>query len=126
MRLAEKRREKMFTVDLHGYQPQTVEENDLILDSIKQAWEMAKDSVVFVHGHARRRASQRPFANTKTGYLGLRIRGILRHDDRLRPWMYSKIDVSQDGSTTVRLRKNDQPTRKKFDADAWPDHNFRS
>jgi Smr domain len=115
----------MRKIDLHGYHPDTVRDSNLILDIVRQAWEMAEDSVVIVHGHGRARAARRPFSNSNTGYLGLVVRGILRHDERLRQWMYAKVDVSHDGSTTVRLRKNDQPIRTEFDL-AWPESDFRS
>jgi hypothetical protein len=117
--------ERTFSIDFHHYHPRTLQENDLVVDVIKQAWEMGEVSVVLIHGHGQRRAANRPFANTNTGYLGLTIRGILRGDERLRQWMYAKIDVTHDGSTKIRLRKNNQPTRREFDSHAWPDRNSR-
>jgi hypothetical protein len=44
--------------------------------------------------------------HTNTGFLGVTVRGILRASLRnnLRRYMLAKIDVSHNGSTTVRIR----------------------
>lgn len=113
--------------DFHGYHPRTLEENALVLNIIRQAWERGEKEIILVHGHGHGKVSHaRLFANTNTGFLGLSIRGYLRHDRRLRQWMLSKIDVSHDGSTKVRLHQNQSPTRTAFDLSAFPDRDFAS
>lgn len=109
-------------VDLHGYHPSTINEKDLIATLVREAWEMGKSELRFIHGHGLNRHNPRPFANTNTGSLGLTVRGILRNDRGLRQWIYAKLDVSDFGTTTVRLKPNPSPNRSDFDE--LPDSDF--
>lgn len=112
-------------VDLHGYHPATVREAGLLAKIIKQAWEMGKEELVIIHGHGMSRGNPRPFANTNTGYLGLSVRRALRNTPELRRWMFAKIDVSHDGSTTIRIKPNPRPTRTEVDESIFPELDFR-
>ena len=99
-------------IDLHGYHPDDID----IPDLIRQAWEMGADRVRLIHGHGHNRGISVGFVNTNTGYFGLRIRGAIRGNKDLKPWAkISTLDCSHDGSTTVALRSNPNPTRPKID-----------
>jgi len=111
-------------IDLHGYHPQTIRDGDLLPKILQQAWEMGEKELIIIHGHGKGKGIPPQFANTNTGYLGLVIRGLLRHDKRLRQWMYSRIYVSHPGATRVRLRSNSNPTRSNFDNNALPERDF--
>jgi hypothetical protein len=102
----------MASIDLHGHDVASASE--LIGRLVREAWEMGENELTFIHGHGLGRALRRPFANTNTGNLGLAVRSILR-DKSLRPWMFAKIDVSDPGCTTIRLRRNPAPSRADFD-----------
>jgi hypothetical protein len=108
-------------VDLHGFHPGTLTSTDLVEGLVRQAWKMGLTELVIIHGHAWHRASPRPFANTNTGYLGVTLRRILRSGGDLRRYMYTRIDVSDPGTTRVRLKPNPAPTRDDFDALPEPD-----
>ena len=109
-------------VDLHGYRPSTINETDLIATLVREAWEMGKSELRLIHGHGLNRDNPRPFANTNTGFLGLTVRGSLRNDRALRQWIYAKLDVSDFGATTVRLKRNPSPIRSDFSD--LPDSDF--
>jgi hypothetical protein len=58
------------------------------------------------------------FVNTNTGYFGLRVRAALRQG-HLRQWIkHSTLYCGHEGSTTVALKANPNPTRAKFDLKA--------
>src|SRR5579862_59001 len=109
--------------DLHGYHPNSIG-SDIFSTILQQAREMGATTVTFIHGHGRSRGNPRPFANTNTGWLGLTVRRALRADTDLRPWIYAKLDVSQPGATTVRLRPNPDPTRQSLELGALPGRDF--
>ena len=108
------------SVDLHGYSPNTVV--GLVATIICQAWEMGTDELTLIHGHALFRGTPRPFAKTNTGRLGLTVRSELRNNRELRQWIYAKINVSDPGVTTVRLKPNPSPSRADFDE--FPEKDF--
>lgn len=115
--------ESVLEVDLHGYHPRTVDESGLLAKIIKQAWEMGALELVIIHGHGMWRATRRPFANTNTGFLGLSVRSYLRNAGP-RGWMFAKIDVHHDGSTTVKIKPNPNPTRADVDWSIFPEPDF--
>jgi hypothetical protein len=103
-------------IDPHGYYPREIIDTGLFREIVRQAWEMGEDSLTFVHGHGRNRGISPGFVNANTGYFGLRIREALRCDESLRQWIfYTTLDRWDMGSTTVRLKPNPEPTRKKMD-----------
>jgi DNA-nicking Smr family endonuclease len=117
--------ERLLEVDLHGYHPRTVDESGLLAKIIKQAWEMGAKELVIIHGHGMSRAKRRPFANTNTGVFGLSVRSYLRNTKKLRRWMFAKIDTHHDGSTTIKIRSNPNPTRTEMDRSIFPELDFR-
>lgn len=93
------------SVDLHGYHPHDADLYDAIEGALRKAYDAGAESLLVIHGHGHNRDRERRiFANSNTGWLGLTVRGILRHQRDLRRYMMAKIDVSHDGSTTVRIR----------------------
>ena len=99
-------------IDLHGYHPDEIDVEDLL----KQAWESGASEVTFIHGHGHKRGLSAGFVNTNTGYFGLRVRGAIRRNSDLKPWVkISTLDCCHDGSTTVKLKPNPHPTRTKID-----------
>jgi hypothetical protein len=110
------RRIAALQIDLHGYYPREIIDTGALREMIRQAWEMGEDSLTLIHGHGRNRGISPGFVNTNTGYFGLRIRETLRRDESLRQWIfYITVDRSQMGSTSVRLKPNPSPSRKKMD-----------
>lgn len=97
-------------IDLHGYFPADI--TDGILNKIvQQAWETGKDRLTLIHGHGRNRGIIPGFINTNTGYLGVCIRRVLRHNKSLRSWIkYTTLNCSDKGVTLVKLRRNPNPT----------------
>ena len=88
---------------------------ELIETSLREAWEGQVGTVTFVHGHGMNRSDRRPlFMNSNTGELGLCVRSHLRNSSDLRKYMLAKIDVSDIGATTVRIR------RKAGNGHFWP------
>jgi hypothetical protein len=72
--------------------------------------------VMLIHGHGRNRGLSPGFVNTNTGYFGLRVRQAIRGNSALKPWVkISTMDCSHEGSTTVKLRANPNPTRTDVD-----------
>ena len=112
----------MLEVDLHGYLPSTIEDRDLVKAIVRQAWEIGSPRLRLIHGYGWWRHGRRPLPNTNTGPLGLTIRRALRNAKRLRTWMYARIDVTDPGATTVRLKANPAPSRTRFEA--LPDLDF--
>jgi hypothetical protein len=103
-------------IDLHGYHPRTIRDDGLLLTLVQQAWECGADEVEFIHGHGRNRGLTPGFVNTNTGYLGLEVRRLLRHDLDMRQWIYyTTIARSDPGVTYVRLKPNPNPTRQQLD-----------
>jgi hypothetical protein len=108
---------KSLEVDLHGYHPDDID----LTKVIKQAWEMGAERLLLIHGHGRNRGISPGFVNTNTGYFGLRVRGELRGNDKLRRWIkHTTIDCGHDGSTTIKLKPNPNPTRTAWDENALP------
>ena len=98
-------------IDLHGYHPDDID----VVDLLKQAWETGANKVTLIHGHGHNRGISVGFVNTNTGYFGLRVRGAIRRNSDLKPWIkISSLDCSRDGSTTVQLKKNPNPTRTEI------------
>ena len=105
-------------VDLHGHHPDDFVEGRGLHALLKQAWEMGESEVCFVHGHGRNRDYPPPFANTNTGFFGLRIREALRHDRSVRRWVkYTTLNCKRSGCTSIRLKPNPCPTRTDLDED---------
>ena len=93
-------------IDLHGRHPHDDDLHEVISGAIRNAHEQGAARLTLIHGHGHNRPShgRAAFVNTNTGWLGQTVRSYLRNDSDLRQWMLAKIDVSHDGSTTVRLR----------------------
>ena len=107
-------------IDLHGYRPRDFIGQPMAT-VVQQAWEMGAERLRFVHGHGRARGKSPGFYNTRTGWLGLRIRRVLRHDRALRQWIkYSTVECTKWGVTTVGLKDNPQPTRSALDLTGLP------
>ena len=99
-------------IDLHGYHPSEIDVPDLL----RQAWETGALEVTIVHGHGRNRGVLPGFVNTNTGYFGLCVRRAIRRNSSLKPWVkISTLDCSHNGSTTVQLWPNPNPTRTVID-----------
>lgn len=99
-------------IDLHGYHPDDID----VCDVVKQAWETGATRLRLIHGHGRNRGISPGFVNTNTGHFGLRVRYTLRHDADLKPWVKrSTLYCGHDGSTTIDLRANPNPSRTKID-----------
>ena len=95
-------------LDLHGYHPNEID----IADLLRQAWETGADKVTLIHGHGRNRGLSPGFVNTNTGFFGLCVRGAIRNDSSLKSWVkISTLDCSHNGSTTIKLKRNPNPTR---------------
>jgi hypothetical protein len=91
---------------LHDLHPRDAAVRSSIEQALEEAFNVGAATLTIIHGHGKRHSGWRaPFANTNTGYLGLTVRGILRHRGDLRRYMLAKIDVRHDGSTTVTIRK---------------------
>jgi hypothetical protein len=95
-------------IDLHGYHPDEID----VADLLKQSWEAGASEVTLSHGHGRNRGLSPGFVNTNTGYFGLRVRQAIRGNSELKQWVkVSMLDCSHNGSTTVKLKHNSDPTR---------------
>jgi hypothetical protein len=111
-------------IDLHGFHPRDFVGAPMA-KIIEQAWEMGAQRLRFVHGHARARGISPGFYNTKTGYFGLRIRRELRHNAALRVWIkHTTLDCGDWGTTTVKLKANRNPTRRKLDLTVLPERRY--
>jgi hypothetical protein len=98
-------------IDLHGYHPDDID----ISDVVKQAWETGAMKLRLIHGHGRGRGISPGFVNTNTGYFGLRVRATLRSDDALKPCIKrSTLYCGHDGSTTIDLKPNPNPSRTEI------------
>ncbi len=104
--------DKPNAIDLHGYHPDEINLTTLV----RQAWETGAPSLTLIHGHGRNRGISPGFVNTNTGYFGLGIRSELRHDKQLAQWIKrSTLDCRHDGSTTIKLKANPNPSRTRID-----------
>ena len=103
-------------IDLHGYHPKEIVWNGVLLELIKQTWEIGERELILIHGHGRNRGITLGFVNTNTGFLGLEIRGALRHDERLRQSIrHTTLDCCRPGNNSVSLKMNRSPTRTRLD-----------
>jgi len=103
-------------IDLHGYHPAEIVFNGVLGKILQQAWEMGESELTLIHGHGRNRGITPGFVNTNTGYFGLCIRRALRHDNSLRQWIRNTtLDCRHMGCTSIRLKANPNPARKKLD-----------
>ena len=109
-------RRENIEIDLHGYHPAEIVFNGTLDRILEQAWEMGEDDLTLIHGHGRNRGITPGFVNTNTGYFGLCIRRVLRHDNSLRQCIrYTTLDCRQMGCTSIKLKANPKPTRRKLD-----------
>lgn len=111
-------------VDLHGYRPREII-GEPLATLLQQAWEMGAEKMRFIHGHGRARGKSPGFYNTRTGWLGLRVRRQLRHDRALRQFIkYTTLDCGDWGTTTVKLKSNRTPTRSALDLSVLPERSY--
>jgi hypothetical protein len=111
-------------IDLHGYHPSQIT-GEVLAKILRQAWESGATEIRLIHGHGRGRGISPGFVNTNTGYLGLCLRGQLRHDDTLRQWIkISTFSCAHAGSTVIGLRRNPSPSRAEIDNDLLPEPAF--
>jgi hypothetical protein len=104
------------TIDLHGYHPADIVFSGVLDKIVRQAWEMGAKTLTLIHGHGRNRGISPGFVNTNTGYFGLTIRRAMRHHESLRRWIYhTSLDCGDTGRTSVNLKKNAKPTRRRID-----------
>lgn len=109
-------------VDLHGYRPRDFVGAPMAA-IVEQARDMRADKPRVIHGRARGRSPG--FYNTKTGWLGLRIRRDLRRNRALRQWIkYTTLDCGHWGQTTVKLKANPHPTRRELDLTVLPERSY--
>ena|ERR1039458_6393769 len=112
-------------VDLHGYHPDQIIGTGVLEAILQQIWEMGETDLQIIHGHGHKKGIVVGFFNTNTGYLGLKIRRALRHDENLRQWIkHTTLDCSHDGSTTVKLKSNPTPTRTVLDPNVLPERAY--
>lgn len=115
---------RLAKIDLHGYRPRDFVGQPMTT-IVEQAWEMGADKLRFIHGHGRARGKSPGFYNTKTGWLGLRIRRELRRNPSLRRWIkYTTLDCGKWGQTTVKLKNNPNPTRHDLDLSVLPERAY--
>lgn len=108
-------------IDLHGYHPAEVVWNGVLAKLVEQVWEMGERELILIHGHGRNRGITPGFVNTNTGFFGLQIRSVLRHDKGLREWIYyTTLDCSDPGLTSILLKPNRSPARDRIDPDLLP------
>lgn len=111
-----KRAGLVMDIDLHGYHPAEIVFNGVLDKIVQQAWEKGARTLRLIHGHGRNRGISPGFVNTNTGYFGLTIRRALRENKSLRRWIYhTSLDCSDMGCTSVNLKRNPSPKRKKID-----------
>jgi hypothetical protein len=118
-------------IDLHGHHFHDLnntgsdETESVLIKIVRQAWEMGEPTLTLIHGHGRKRGPGPYRVNTNTGYFGLRIRSKLRHDGELRKWIkYTTLDCGHSGSTTVKLKRNPTPSRRKIDPLPQPRYQY--
>lgn len=108
-------------IDLHGYHPSEIVWNGVLAKILEQAWEMSETHLYLIHGHGRNRGITPGFVNTNTGFFGLEIRRVLRHDKSLRQWIkHTTLCCEDPGVTSVALKKNPTPTRTALDSNLLP------
>jgi len=105
-------------IDLHGMHPHDLEippwgTAPLLRQMIQEAWEAGCRYVRFIYGHGLGRPSGFPTPGSNTGYLGITVRRGLRalYPD-LKQMMVSRLDVSHEGSTVVKLKRRKLPRRR--------------
>ena len=112
-------------LDLHGYHPSDICWDGTLDEIVKQAWDMGARYLTLIHGHGRNRGLTPGFVNTNTGYFGLEVRRALRKDTTLRSWiLWTTLNCSDPGYTTVKLKPNPTPSRTKLDDDVLPPRSF--
>jgi hypothetical protein len=105
-------------VDFHGYHPSDIIDTGILTRIIQQSWEMGEGEIYFIHGHGHNRGISAGFVNTNTGYFGLAIRSDLRHSAELRQWIkYTTLNCQDPGVTSVKLKRNPNPSRSALDSD---------
>ena len=113
-------RDDVVEIDLHGHHPDDII-GEPLTKLVQQAWEMGVKYIRLIHGHGYHRGISPKFVNTNTGYFGLCIRNALRNEEELRQWIkYTTLDRSDKGSTSVKLKRNPNPTRTEIDLDEFP------
>lgn len=118
------RAKREVAVDLHGYHPDQID-SAFMTTILTQACETGLPFVRFIHGHGKNRDFTLGFVYTNTGLLGLSVRRLLRDDASLRKWIrHTTLDCSHDGSTAVRIRRHEVPTRAKIDTALLPERMF--
>jgi hypothetical protein len=124
MTVISKTQASILEVDFHGCHPDDITEGPLA-KILEQAWEQGAKSIRFIHGHGRNRGISPGRVNTNTGYLSLCIRSALRHDESLRRWIkHTTLDCSHEGSTSVKLKANPNPTRSDFHYSVFPERRW--
>ena len=102
-------------IDLHGYHPKEIVWNGVLLELIKQTWEIGERELILIHGHGRNRGITLGFVNTNTGFLGLEIRGALRHDERLRQSIHhTALDCCRPGDNSCARSAVERRPEKAF------------
>ena len=105
-------------IDLHGYHPAEIVFNGTLGKIVRQTWEMGESELTLIHGHGRNRGITPGFVNTNTGYFGLCIRRVLRHDKSLRQWIrHTTLDCRQMGCTSIRLKACQEKTGLPIDGE---------
>jgi hypothetical protein len=111
-------------IDLHGYHPGDIVGPPLS-KIVEQAWELGAGRVRFIHGHGHNRGISAGFVNTNTGFFGLCIRGWLRDNRELRRWIkHTTLDCSDDGATSVKLKRNLNSNRTNIDESVLPERSY--
>jgi Smr domain len=101
-------------IDLHGFHPYDDDLHPTIEKALREAYETEAETLTIIHGHGHNRYRPfNPFVNSNTGFLGVTVRSFLRNNLDLRRWMLAKLDVSHDGSTTVRIRSKGRAGRRE-------------
>lgn len=74
--------------------------------------------IYLIHGHGHNKGISVGLVNTNTGYFGLKIRSNLRHAAELRQWIkYTTLNCQDPGVTSVKLKRNPNPSRSALDSD---------
>src|SRR3984957_17853212 len=108
-------------LDLHGFHPDDICGSTMV-EIVEQAWQTGAERLLLIHGHGRNRGLTPGFVNTNTGYFGLQIRHVLRHDTSLRSWIYhTTLNCEDMGVAWVRLKRNPSLSRSALDPDLVPD-----
>jgi hypothetical protein len=69
-----------------------------IVALVRQCWEMDAAQITLIHGHGHNRGISAGFVNTNTGFFGLCVRSVRRHDSAVKSFVIrSSLDCSRDG-----------------------------